>query len=135
MNITGTTVDKAVALYRQLQTIKDGIENEAKVKTDEIKAKMQTLENWLSEKAIADGTESYRTESGTVFWQNAPYCSVADWEAAFSYILEHAKWHLLTKGVSKTAITDEIKETGAVPPGLNYGTKRTMHIRKPTAKE
>lgn len=129
------TVEQAVSLYRRLEEIKDRIENEAKLKTDEVKAKMQVLENWLSQKALADGAESYRTNSGTVFWQNTPYCSVADWEAAFNYIASQGKWHLLTKGVSKNAVTDELKETGVVPPGLNYGTKRTMHVRKPSVKE
>jgi len=42
---------------------------------------------------------------------------------------------MLTKSVSKTAVRGHIDEKKTIPPGVNYGTKLEVNIRKPGAKE
>jgi len=133
--MTTPTVDSAVGLYRKLREMKETIEHDADEKVATIKQRMLALENWLSEKAKADGVEGFNTVHGTVFWKQTAYCNVVDWNAIFGYIQQSGKWDLLTHGVSKDAVTTELKLTGAVPPGLNYGTKRTMQVNKPRVKE
>jgi hypothetical protein len=41
---------------------------------------------------------------------------------------------MLEKRVSKTAVRAYIDQTKSVPPGVNYGTKLEVNIRKPGAK-
>jgi hypothetical protein len=130
-----TDVDKAVELYRKLRDIKEAIEHEADAKVAGVKAKMLKLEAWLDERAKLDNVTGFNTAHGTVYWKLTPFCTVADWGQAFPYIRDNNRWDLLVHGVSKDAVTAEIKLTGRVPPGLNYGTRRSMQINKPTVKE
>lgn len=122
----------AVKLYRALQAKIDDIEAAAQAQTAELKNKQHAIEMWISQKSLEDGVDSFKTEFGTAFFQTSDYCSVADWDSTFNWIKASDKWDVLTKGVNKTAVREIIKETGAVPPGLNYGTKRVLHVRKPS---
>jgi hypothetical protein len=40
---------------------------------------------------------------------------------------------MLEKRVSKTAVRGYIDQQKAVPPGINYGTKLEVNVRKPAA--
>ncbi len=127
------TVDDAIRLIREIDDKIDTIEREAKEKTNALKTKRSTLEVWLNKKALEDGVDSFRTNHGTAFWTTTAYCSVADWDAIWNHIQKHEAWELLTHAVSKKAIAEIVSNTGVVPPGLNYGTKKTLNIRKPSA--
>ena len=41
---------------------------------------------------------------------------------------------MLTKGVSKVAVRGYIDETKEVPPGVNFGTKIGVSVRRPAKK-
>ena len=123
----------AIRLYRVLQGKVEEIEAAAQAQVAELKTKMQTIETWIAQKSQEEGVDSFRTECGTAFFQVSDYCSVADWDSTFAWVRSNNRWDVLTKGVNKTAIREIIKESGDVPPGLNYGTKRVLHVRKPTA--
>ncbi len=127
------TVEQAVKLIRQIDDDIEALEAETKLKVNALKAKRSTLEVWLNKKSLEDGVDSFKTQYGTCFWTTTAYCSVADWDAVWKYIQDKNAWELLTHAVTKKAVTDILKETGAVPPGLNYGTKKTLNVRKPSA--
>lgn len=128
------TVDAVVATYMKLRAKKDAIEAQVKAEVDGIKQQMEKIEAWIKEQADAQGVTSFKTNHGTAFLTTVDYANVADWDAVLSYIRENEAFDMLEKRISKTAVRGYIESTKTVPPGVNYGTKLEVNIRKPTKK-
>lgn len=126
-------VDDVISTYMKLRGQKDALEAEVKEKVSTIKAKMEKLESWIKEQADAQGVTSFKTRHGTAFLTTSDYANVADWDAMIAFVKENEAYDLLEKRVSKVAVRGYIDQTKAVPPGVNYGTRLDVNIRKPTA--
>lgn len=128
------TVDSVIAAYMAMRKQKEQIEAEVKEKVSEIKGKMDKLEAWIKQQADAQGVTSFKTKHGTAFLTTTDYANVADWDAVLSYIRDNGAYDMLEKRVSKNAVRGYIELNKSVPPGINYGTKLDVSIRKPTAR-
>lgn len=128
------TVDSAIGAYMVLRRKKEAIEAKVKDDVSEIKAKMDKLEAWIKQQADAQGVTSFKTKHGTAFLTTTDYANVADWDAVLTYIRENEAYDMLEKRISKMAVRGYIEENKSVPPGVNYGTKLEVNIRKPTTK-
>jgi hypothetical protein len=126
------TVEQVVETYLKLRRKKEAIEDETKDKVAELKAKMTKLESWLMQKADEDGVTSFKTPAGTAFVTTTDYANVADWDAVLTFIKENDAFDMLEKRVSKTAVRAHMDETGDVPPGITYGSKIGVNVRKAT---
>jgi hypothetical protein len=127
-------VDDVVATYMKLRSQKEAIEAEVKDRVSTIKAKMEKLEAWIKEQADAQGVTSFKTKHGTAFLTTTDYANVADWDAVLGFIREQEAFDMLEKRISKIAVRGYIEANKAVPPGVNYGTKLEVNIRKPVAR-
>lgn len=125
-------VDDVIATYMKLRSQKDSIEAETKEKVAAVKAKMEKLEAWIKEQADLQGVTSFKTKFGTAFLTTTDYATVADWDAMLTFVRENDAYDMLEKRVSKTAVRGYIEQTKTVPPGVNYGTRLDVNIRKPT---
>lgn len=132
--MSGITVEQVIATYMKLRLQKEEIEGKVKVQVAEIKAKMEKLEAWIKEQADAQGVTSFKTNAGTAFLTTTDFASVADWDALIGFIRENEAFDMVEKRVSKLAVRSYIDQTKSVPPGVNYGTKLEVNIRKPNAK-
>lgn len=130
----GVSIESVIEKYMQLRTEKEAIEAEMKARVLSIKEGMVKLEAWLAAKADADGVDSFKTKHGTVFFSTTDFANVADWNAVLAYIKAEGAYDMLEKRVSKHAVRGYIDTTGSVPPGINYGTKRDVNVRRPTKK-
>ena len=128
------TVDKVIKTYMKLRSQKEAIEAETKDKVAEVKASMAKIEAWLKEKADADGVTSFKTDHGTAFLTTTDFANVADWDAVLDFIRKEEAFDMLEKRISKTAVRGYIEANKEVPPGVTYGTKLDINIRKPTAR-
>ena len=72
------------------------------------------------------------TKHGTAFLTTTDFATVADWDAMLTFVRENDAYDMLEKRVSKTAVRGYIEQTKTVPPGVNYGTRLDVNIRKPT---
>jgi hypothetical protein len=126
------TVDVVVKKYIELRDEVARIDAEAKERCNALKASMGKLDAWLRLKSEADGVESFKTQHGTAFYTTVDFAQVADWTAVLDYIITKEAWDMLEKRVAKTAIRAIVNETQVVPPGINYGTRKELNIRKPT---
>ena len=126
-------VDDVIATYMKLRSQKEAIEAQMKEQTAAIKAKMEKLESWIKEQADIQGVTSFKTKHGTAFLTTTDYANVADWDAMLAFVRENEAYDLFEKRVSKVAVRGYIEQTKAVPPGVNYGTRLDVNIRKPTA--
>jgi hypothetical protein len=127
-------VDDVVATYMKLRSQKESMEAEVKDKVSTIKAKMEKLEAWIKEQADVQGVTSFKTKHGTAFLTTTDYANVADWDAVLDFIREQEAFDMLEKRISKIAVRGYIEANKAVPPGVNYGTKLEINIRKPATR-
>lgn len=128
------TVDDVVAAYLKLRNKKEAIEAEMKDQVKVLKEKMEQFEAWIKDQADAQGVTSFKTKHGTAFLTTTDYANVADWDAVLGFIRENEAYDMLEKRISKVAVRGYIDANKAVPPGVNYGTKLEVNIRKPTAR-
>lgn len=128
------TVEEVIATYMKLKGQKEAIEGEVKEKVAAIKQSMDKIEAWLKVQADAQGVTSFKTKAGTAFVTTTDYANVSDWDATLEFIKTNDRFEMLEKRVSKTAVREYIAEAKEVPPGVTYGTKIEMNIRKPAAK-
>lgn len=124
-------VDDVVATYMKLRLQKESMEAEVKDRVSVIKAKMEKIEAWIKEQADLQGVTSFKTKHGTAFLTTTDYANVGDWDAVLDFIRTQEAYDMLEKRVSKIAVRGYIDANKAVPPGVNYGTKLEVNIRKP----
>jgi len=129
------TVEQVVETYLKLRRKKEAVENETKDRVAELKAKMTKLESWLMQKADEDGVTSFKTTAGTAFVTTTDFANVADWDAVLTFIKENDAFDMLEKRVSKTAVRAHMDETGDVPPGITYGSKIGINVRKASSED
>ena len=128
------TVDEAIAHYLKLRTKKSQIEAEAKAKVDEIKEVLAKIEGWLQRQADAQGVTSFKTDVGTAFLSTSDFAPVADWDAVLQWVKDNNAFEVFERRVNKSAIREHIEVNNAVPPGVNYGTRIDVSVRKPTTR-
>lgn len=128
------TVDAVIKKYMKLREEKTAVEAEIKERVDTIKANMAKLEAFLKAKMDADGLTSFKSEHGTAFLTTTDFANVEDWDAVLRFIREEEAYDMLEKRVSKTAVRGYIDANKEVPPGIRYGTKLDVNIRKPTVR-
>jgi hypothetical protein len=126
------TVDGVIKAYMKLRAQRDAIEAETKEKLSLVKANMAKLEAWLMAKADEDGVTSFKTDHGTAFLTTTDFANVDDWDAVLDFIKREDAYDMLERRVSKTAVRAYIDTTNEVPPGVRYGTKLDINIRKPS---
>jgi hypothetical protein len=132
--VTAPTVGDVIRTYLKLREQKAAIEAEAKDKVSGIKAKLEKLESFLKAQMDAQGLTSFKSDFGTAFITTTDYANVADWDAVLNFIRENESYDMLEKRVSKIAVRGYIEANKAVPPGVTYGTKLEINVRKPGAK-
>ena len=127
-------VGDVIRTYMKLRDQKAAIEGEVKERIADLKGKMEKLEAYLKTQMDAQGLTSFKSDYGTAFLTTTDYANVADWDAVLNFIRDNEAFDMLEKRVSKIAVRGYIESNKAVPPGITYGTKLEVNIRKPGAK-
>lgn len=131
--MTAPTVENVVTAFMKLRQERDTIKRDADNKMAALNEKMAAMESWLLEKMEKEGVSSYKTKNGTAFKTTTDFANVADWDALLQHVLTTEDFHLLERRVNKMAVRSFIDEGKPPPPGVNYGTKIDINIRRPTA--
>jgi len=128
------TVDKIIEAYIMRRGQKEAIEADVKEQVAGIKDNMAKLETWIQAKSDETGVKSFNTDHGTAFLTTSDFASVANWDEVLEFVKANDAWDMLTKGVAKKAVRDYIDLEGAVPNGVNFGTKVGVSVRRPAKK-
>ena len=124
-----------LAKYMQLRTDKERIEADMKSQLEPIVNNMQLIEKYLKQVMDDRGITQIKSDKyGTAFLSTTDYANVENWDALLNFITTNSHYEMLQKAVTKTAVREYIESYKAVPPGVNYGTKIDVSIRKPKAK-
>jgi len=125
-------VDDIIRSYVALRQRKADLEAKVKEEVADIRVMLGKLEGWIQARAEQEGVTSFKTPHGTAFLTTTDYAQVADWDATLAFIKDTENFHMLDKRVSKVAVREYMEETGEVPPGVTYGTRLGVNVRKPT---
>ena len=128
------TVDAVIDTYIKLRAQKEVVEADVKDRLAGIKEKMLKLEAWIQAKSEETGVKSFKTDAGTAFMTTTDFASVGDWDAVLDFIKTHDAYDMLNKAVNKKAVREYIDANEAIPNGVNFGTKISVSIRRPTKK-
>jgi len=128
------TVDAVIDTYIKLRTQKEIAEREVKEQVEGIKLKMAKLEAWIQAKSDETGVKSFKTDAGTAFMSTSDFASVGDWDAVMDFIKTNEAWDMLNKAVNKKAVREYLDLNGAIPNGVNFGTKVSVSVRRPAKK-
>jgi len=123
-----------IRAYTKLRDQRTAAEAEVKERVDTIKAKMTKLEAYLKEQMDAQGLTQFKSDHGTAFLTTTDFANVANWDEVLQFIKDNEAFDMLEKRVSKTAVRGYMDKHKRVPPGVTYGTKLDVNIRKPGAK-
>jgi hypothetical protein len=123
-----------IRAYTKLRDQRTAAEAEVKERVDTIKAKMTKLEAYLKEQMDAQGLTQFKSDHGTAFLTTTDFANVANWDEVLQFIKDNEAFDMLEKRVSKTAVRGYMDKHKKVPPGVTYGTKLDVNIRKPGAK-
>ncbi len=132
--MAGVTIDNAIATFLQLRNKKSQLKAAYEKQEAELNEKMAKFEAWFINKAQEQGVTSFKTTEGTAFLTNTDFANIADWDAVISFIKEKGTYDMLERRVSKRAIRAYIDEFKVVPPGINFGTRIDVNVRKPAKK-
>ncbi len=124
-------IDIVIQKYMSLRLKREEIERIAKEKIKSLDTNMDKLEAYILSRMEDDGVTTFKTPYGTAFKSTSDFASVTSWDDTLDFIKEQEAWHLLERRVNKIAVR-EFVDTGSVPPGVTYGTKVNVSIRKPT---
>jgi hypothetical protein len=127
-------IGDVIRTYAKLRDQKAAVEAEVKDRVDQIKGKMTKLEAYLKEQMDAQGLTSFKSEYGTAFLTTTDFANVANWDEVLQFIKDNEAYDMLEKRVSKLAVREYMDQNKRVPPGITYGTKLDVNIRKPGAK-
>ncbi len=128
---TELTVDKVIGTYIKLRAQKEAVEADVKDQLANIKVKMSKLEAWIQAKSDETGVKSFKTDHGTAFMSTSDFASVGDWDAVLNFIKDNDAYDMLNKAVNKKAVREYLDINGAVPNGVNFGTKISVSVRRP----
>lgn len=129
------TVGDVIKTYMELRTKRADLEAQVKDQVQSIKEKMTKLESYLKVKMDEAGLNSFKSDHGTAFITTTDYANVADWDEVVQFIKDNEAYDLFEKRVSKMAVRGYIEQNKSIPPGINYGTKLSVNIRKASASE
>lgn len=95
-----------------------------------LKKRMDDIERLFLDEFNTNGENSANTDYGTAYTTTRTSASVADWDTLLGFVRENDLWHLLTQGVSKTAVEEYLAAKEELPPGVNIRRELAVNIRR-----
>lgn len=128
------TVDTVIKTFISLRDKKATIKAAVDAEIAALDEKLGKIEAWIKEQADAQGVTSFKTKHGTAFLTTTDFAQVADWDAILNFVIANGAYDMFERRVSKKAVKAWIDNTKEVPPGVNYGTRMDVGVRRPTGK-
>lgn len=124
------TTAEVIRAYISLRDAIEQITDEAKAKTDGMKAQLAQLGAYLHKQLHDAGEKSKGTAEGTAFIDTVDFAKVSNWDNTIQYIIENEAWHFLKKDINKSAVKEYVELHGVPPPGVDYVTKEECKVRR-----
>lgn len=126
-------MDKLAKVYRKMATEIQRLTAEYDSKVEAIKQQQDAVKTALKDQMLIMGTNSVRTDNGTVVLSTKTRYQTQDWDSFKEFIKEHDALDLLEKRIAQGNMATFLEENpGVLPPGMNSFTEYQISVRKPT---
>lgn len=132
--VENATVDKRVEQYIKVRDAikKANDEHEASIKP--LVDLQNLLTGWMQNFLEQAGADNIKTAHGTCYSTTRYTASLADPEAFMQYVITNKDFDLLDRKANVTAVKEYVQEKGALPPGVNLSSIKTVGVRRASGK-
>lgn len=129
-------IDRAIEDYIVIRNERDRIKKEWEAKDEKLKNKLGKIELYLLQKSSEEGTDTFRTQSGTAYKVVNLKANCVDYPVLFNWVVENNLPELLTKRISTTVLKEYLDQSGEkiIPPGINVVYEVGMNVQRPRAR-
>jgi hypothetical protein len=121
------SVDRLVKAYIKIRDAR----SELTKQIDELEEKQKVIQDKLLEICKDTGTESLRTEFGTVTKRITKRYWTSDWESFYKFMKDNDAMQLLEQRVSRGNMESFLEENPDLhPPGLNVDANYAVTVRR-----
>jgi hypothetical protein len=121
------SVDRLVRAYIKIRDAR----SELTKQIDELEEKQKVIQDKLLEICKDTGTESLRTEFGTVTKRITKRYWTSDWESFYKFMKDNDAMQLLEQRVSRGNMESFLEENPDLhPPGLNVDANYAVTVRR-----
>lgn len=97
----------------------------------ELKQKQERLEAEMLRFMQESGTESIRTDSGTVYQQETVKPAASDWNAFYDWVKQNDAFDALERRIKATFVKEFMEENdGETPPGVSVHREYVARVRR-----
>lgn len=133
MTDTIIPMDRLAKVYVKIRDKISETTRDYETQIETLKAQQTEVVNAMKEQMRAAGTQSAKTEYGTVSLVTKTRYFAQDADAFKKFVLEHQVPELYEQRIAQKNMATFIAENpGLVPPGLNTVSEISVSVRKPT---
>lgn len=124
-------VDKLAKVYIKIRDAKTELKKEFENREKELQAQMDAIEAQLLEICRRTGSDSMRTQYGTVMRGVFTRYWTQDWSSMHEFIKENDALYLLEKRISQKAMQEFLEENpDKHPPGMSSNSEYKITVRR-----
>ena len=129
-----TNLEELVKVYLTIRNERERIEAEWKVKDDELRADLKSLESQMLVTCNENNASSIKTGSGTVIRKLTERYTVADGDVFRKFVLQEGAVDLFESRIHQGNFKEFIAERkdDGLPPGVNVMREFGIVVRKPS---
>jgi hypothetical protein len=126
-------LDKLARVYRKIYTKVQELTRTYETELEELKLKQEEIKSAMKDQMLALGTNSVRTDEGTIILSQKTRYYTDDWDSFKNFVVEHDALDLFEKRIAQKNMSMFLDENpGMVPAGLNSMSEYAVTVRKPT---
>lgn len=126
-------LDKLARVYRKIYAKIQELTQEYESQIEELKLKQDEIKTAMKDQMMALGTNSVRTDEGTIILSQKTRYYTDDWDSFKTFVMEHDALDLFEKRIAQKNMATFLEENpGVVPAGLNSMSEYAVTVRKPT---
>lgn len=126
-------LDKLARVYRKIYTRVQELTQQYESELEELKAKQDEIKNAMKDQMMALGTNSVKTDGGTITLSQKTRYYTDDWDSFKNFVVEHDALDLFEKRIAQKNMAMFLEENpGVVPAGLSSISEVAVTVRKPT---
>ena len=125
---------KRIQQYRDIRAKLDQMDEAHELAKEPLQKIKGLLEGYFESLLTTTGLQSAATHAGTIHWNTRTTATVQDAEAFMEFVISKQQFELLDRRANATACREFAEVHGALPPGVDTNTIRTVGVKKPSAK-
>jgi hypothetical protein len=126
-------LDKLAKVYRKIYTRVQELTREYEGEIEKLKAQQDQLKNAMKDQMVALGTNSVKTDEGTIILSQKVRYYTDDWDSFKEFVVANDALDLFERRISQKNMSMFLEENpGLVPAGLNSLQDFAVTVRKPT---